>query len=408
MRILNIIASVDPAGGGPIEGILQQAETRAFAGHTSEIVSIDAPDAPWVAACPVKTYAMGALPLDERRRRIKFLPWLRYGASRKFVAWLSQHQSEYDAIVVHGLWNFTTLGFTLAGLGRGTPYVVFAHGMLDPWFRRTYPLKHLAKSLFWLLADGWVTNGADAVLFTCEEERLQARNAFWPYRPTEHVVSFGSGDAPPDAENQRAAFAALLPALGDRPYLLFLSRIHPKKGCDLLVDAFVTIARGQPELDLVIAGPDQAGLREDLQHRAEAAGVGHRIHWPGMVTGPAKWGAFRGARAFVLPSHQENFGIVVAEAMACGRPVLISNKVNIWREVEGAGAGLVEADTAEGTVRLLERFLALTDDDLSQMSASARAGYQATFSMDGAAKDLIDFLSATVAGRALRLGGAND
>lgn len=386
MRILHIIASVDPAGGGPIEAIRRLAETSAFAHIRSEIVSLDPPDAPWVSSSPLTTHATGALSLAAQRKLVKVVPWVRYGASRRFVAWLRQNQQSYDLIIVHGLWNFTTLGFALAGLGAGKRYVVFAHGMLDPWFRRAHPLKHLAKSLLWLLADGQVINHAEAVLFTCEEERLQASNAFRPYHPRERVIAFGTGDAPPDA------VATDLPGLIGRSYLLFLGRIHPKKGCDLLIRAFAEISEAHPDLDLVIAGPGPADLRASLQHIARAAGVEHRIRWPGMLSGPAKWGALRGAAALVLPSHQENFGIVVAEALACATPVLLSNKVNIWREVVAGGGGFVEPDTIEGTTRLLRRFLDLSLEQRAQMARRARESYEQSFTMENAARDLLQAL----------------
>lgn len=393
MRILHIISSVNPAGGGPIEGILRQTSALEAEGHTREVACLDAPDAPWIVAFPMTVYALGTKAEAERAVWQRRLPWRRYGASPRFATWLRRHSRDYDAIIVSGLWNFTTLGFVLAGRGRGTPYVVFTHGMLDPWFRAAYPVKNLFKQLFWLVADGLVVNGAAAVLFTSEEERRLARNAFWPYRARERVVAYGSGDVPcGDAGEQVAAFRAAVPGISDRRYLLFLSRIHLKKGADLLIEAFARMAAEETELDLVVAGPDQAGLTESLQQRAVALGIGGRVHWPGMLLGPAKWGALRGAEAFVLPSHQENFGIAVAEAMAAGTPVLISRKVNIWREVERGGAGLVEEDNVEGVTWVLASFFALSQEERLGMSEAGRRTYERHFSADNAARDLIAVL----------------
>ncbi len=107
-----------------------------------------------------------------------------------------------------------------------------------------------------------------------------------------------------------------------------------REGVRLLLRGFVEFAKANQDTDLVVAGPDQVGLVPELRAIARDAGIEHRVHFPGMLAGDAKAGAFRGAQAFVLPSHQENFGIVVAEAMACETPVLISDKVQIWREVE--------------------------------------------------------------------------
>jgi glycosyltransferase involved in cell wall biosynthesis len=302
----------------------------------------------------------------------------------------------YDAAIVHGLWNYAPFAASRVLPGGPLPYFVFTHGMMDPWFRQTYPLKYLAKIGFWLLAEGRLLAGARNVFFTSEEERRLARGQFPFWRYNEQVVGYGTAAPSAAPEDQCAAFSAMTPELGDRPYLLFLSRIHRKKGCGLLIDAFAKVADQRPDLQLVIAGPDQEGLVTVLQERARALGVADRIHWPGMLRGDAKWGAYRGAEAFILPSHQENFGIVVAEAMACRAPVLITNKVNIWREIEAAGAGLVENDDADGAEALLRRWLAMDAGQQAAMRDAALRTFRSHFDVATVAPALIQTIKSAL------------
>jgi glycosyltransferase involved in cell wall biosynthesis len=237
------------------------------------------------------------------------------------------------------------------------------------------------------------------VLFTTEEEQRRARGSFWGYQYNGRTIAYGTADVPTDEDLQRGAIHALLPNLGGRSYLLFLSRIHPKKGCDLLVRAFAACAAGMANVDLVIAGPDQVGWKKELQLLASSLGIAERVHWPGMLTGPAKWGAFRGASAFVLPSHQENFGIVVAEAMSCGLPVLVTNKVNTWREVDASGSGFVENDDLEGVERLIRRFVDLPAQEKLHMSRRARQCFLEKFNVEASAHDLLRVITEAVAVR---------
>ena len=147
---------------------------------------------------------------------------------------------------------------------------------------------------------------------------------------------------------------------------MFLSRIHRKKGCDLLLEAFARLA-AETDLDLVMAGPDEDGLQLALEAQAARLGIAGRVHWTGMLEGDVKWGALRAADAFVLPSHQENFGIAVVEALACGVPVIISDKVNIWPEIAQDKAGIVKEDSAEGTYQGMVEFLAMGPEERLRM-----------------------------------------
>jgi len=374
MKRLRIIYGVDPRHGGPVEGIRQQAPFHAAAGIEEHVLSLDPPDSPWVRDFPLKVFAFGA-PMEPGAPRRHRWP---LGYEPAFVDWLKAHAKDYDIIMVHGLWNASTIGARQVLVGAGTPYVVFTHGMLDPWFNRRSRLKAAAKQFFWWFNEGPLVNNAQYVFFTSEEEKVLARHSFRPYRAKERVVKYGTSDPGGDAVAQADAFRAALPGL-HKPYFLFLSRIHPKKGCDLLIDAFAEVCGHRDDFDLVMAGPSSDGFRDGLMAQASRLGIADRIHWPGMLAGEAKWGAFREAAAFVLPSHQENFGIAVAEAMACGRPVLITDKVNIWQDILACNAGLVERDDGPGVARLLQRFLSMSEDDRAEMGQCARDGFLRMF-----------------------------
>ncbi len=273
--------------------------------------------------------------------------------------------------------------------------------MLDPWFKRQYPLKHLKKWLYWPFTTYWLLRGARAVFFTTEEERILARQSFWLYRCKEAVVGYGTTRPAGEAGAQKAAFEAAYPETVGKRCLLFLGRIHRKKGCDLLIEAYAKAVGAAPDWRLIMAGPDATGWRPELEALAERLGVADRILWTGSLGGDLKWGAFHAAEAFVLPSHQENFGIAVAEAMACSLPALISNKVNIWREIEQWKGGLVENDDLAGTISLLERWKAMPPAEVAAMRAAALACFDANFDMYRSSGRMIDRLEADMAQPAL-------
>jgi glycosyltransferase involved in cell wall biosynthesis len=376
MKILRCVHSLDPAGGGPTESIRQSTIALARRGHHVEIASLDAPDSPWTREFPVTVHALG----PGRGS---------YGYAPRFVPWLRDRQSGYDAIIVHGLWQFTSFGAWRALHGSGTSYFVFPHGMLDPWFNRTYPLKHLKKIFYWPWAEYRVLRDAAAVLFTSEAERLLARQSFSPYHCNEVVVSYGTTAPSVDLAKAREDFLGNFPQLRACRFFLFLGRLHEKKGCDLLIEAFASI--DEPAIQLVMAGPSSD---RDYFARLQnlAAGRANSVTFTGMLRDNLKWGALAAAEAFVLPSHQENFGIAVAEALACGTPVLVSNQVNIWREIVDDGAGFADEDNVAGITRLLRRWLDAPAAEQEKMRAAARHCFARHFEINRATDSLLSIL----------------
>lgn len=383
MKILHVIASANPAGGGPIEGIRQIGAALKAIGHEIEVVCCDDPKQPWIENPHFKIHGLG--------------PSIGgYQYNSRLIPWLLSNAPKYDAVIANGIWQFSSFATRKAMRKLGRPYAVFTHGMMDPWFKREYPLKHIKKSLYWPWGEYLVLRDAGTVLFTCEEERILARRSFSKYRANERVVSYGTAGPVGDAPLQADLFLNQFPLLRGKRFALYLSRIHPKKGCDMLIRAFASICKEDPTLALVIAGPDQVGWQSKLIDLACSLGISDRITWTGMIQGDLKWGAYHASDAFILPSHQENFGIVVAEALACQKPVLISNRVNIWREIESDGAGLVEDDTEEGTVKLLNRWLALDKEQSAGLGQRARTCFQNRFEIQIAAQSLLDELQAMV------------
>jgi glycosyltransferase involved in cell wall biosynthesis len=388
MKILRSIHTVNPALGGPIESVRQSSAILARRGHHVEIITLDSPADPWVRDFPVAVHALG----PGRGS---------YGYAPRFSEWIKERHAQYDAVIVHGIWQYSSFGVWRALRGTRTPYFVFPHGMLDPWFKRTYPLKHLKKWAYWPWGEYRVLRDAAAVLFTSEEESRLAGESFWLYRCNERVVNYGTAAPETNLQSAREDFLHSFPHLRGKRFLLFLGRLHEKKGCEILIAALAEVRRETGRTPhLVMAGPcaDDSYLRR-LKNLAGSEGEISRVTFAGMLSGSKKWGAFSAADAFILPSHQENFGIAVVEALACGTPVLISNKINIWREIDATGAGYVENDDVTGTTQLVKRWLATPPEARAAMRESAVKCFVEQFEINRATDSLLEVLghSASVA-----------
>jgi glycosyltransferase involved in cell wall biosynthesis len=383
MRILHVIHSMSPASGGPagvVRELAQAAQTAPEGGgiYEAEVVSLDDPKEGFLKSEAFPIHGVG--------------PGVgKYGFTLRMDRWLADNLSRFDGVIVNGLWQYH--GYAAWKACRGTkPYLVFPHGMLDPWFKTAYPAKHLKKALYWALAERRLLRDATAVMFTSATEAQLAPQSFRRSEWKGRVVPYGTVAPGGDRDLQVERFYAACPGVREGAFLLFVGRLHKKKGIDLLIPAFSANYRDDPQMHLVIAGPDEEGLQPVLSSLAKSGGVGDRVHFPGMLRGDEKWGAFRAAEAFALPSHQENFGVVVAEALACGTPVLISDKVNIWQDIVEDGVGLVEADDLPGTTRLLARWRALGSAARGAMAAKCLPCFQRRYDVSELPRILADVL----------------
>jgi glycosyltransferase involved in cell wall biosynthesis len=378
LKILQLVDTLDPKVGGVATAVLDLSRGLARRGHKIDIVVLDDPGAPWLANIGLPGQALG-VGLTSYRYSPKLLPWLK------------KHGGDYDRVIVNGIWQYLSFAAWRRYAGSAVPYFVFPHGMLDPWFKETFPLKHLKKWLYWPWAEYRVLRDAAAVIFTSEEECLLARKSFWLYSAREKILPLGVETPPTASAEVRDKFFERYPELRDKRVLLFLGRLHPKKGCDILIDAFAQVA--DDSVALVLAGPDQVGWQAELQQRAEQLKVSTRVIFPGMLQGEMKRAALAAADAFVLPSHQENFGMAVVECLAAGLPVLISNRINIWREIDQDRAGYVEPDDFSGTTRLLQRWIGAPESVRADMRANARCCFVQHFEISKAVDSLLEVLN---------------
>jgi glycosyltransferase involved in cell wall biosynthesis len=386
MRILHVIRTLNPAWGGPVEVIRQLVNASALRNVCNEIVCVDNPSAGWLQSWTVPIAAVGE-------------GFSSFGYSRALDQWLDASVSRFDAIIVHSIWMYFSLSARRAALRGGVPYYLYIHGALDPWFKERYPLKHIKKVLYWRLFEHKVVRDAAAVLFTTEEEKHLAQDSFMPYLCSPAVVGCGTEvpDEALEAADQsvlRGELSTMFPELKQRRYFLYLGRIHEKKGVDLVLQGFAQAKNLYPDMALVIAGPGDKSLVESLQTLAVRESVHDQTVWTGPLYGTTKWKALKAADAFVLASHQENFGISIAEALSCGSPVLISNKINIWPEIQAEGAGIVDSDDVEGAARLFRRWAAFTEHERDAMRSRARHCFKTHFDVARSCDRLLTLISA--------------
>jgi glycosyltransferase involved in cell wall biosynthesis len=349
---------------------------------------MDPPDSSYLSNDPFETVAIGK----------GKGPW---SYNPDLLPWLTAHLADYDAVVVHGLWLYhgfaVNKAIRLLSSSRKPvkvpPYYVMPHGMLDPYFQsaRGRKLKAIRNKIYWNLIESRLIQSAEAILFTTESELKLARKTFKPYGPKSELnIGYGVADPPSDEDRLKRSFIQKYPELENRELLLFLSRVHEKKGVDMLLKAYAAVYGGvnlaiRPVL--IVAGPGmESKYGQQLKNDTLKLRIEDSVIFAGMLEGDLKWGAFYGCSAFILPTHQENFGIAVAEALSCGCPVLISNQVNIWREIVSKGGGRAENDTYEGTKKLLNFWKDLSQTERISMGESARQCFRESFAVQAAAE----------------------
>lgn len=375
---------MDPKQGGPCQGIRNSIPAQEKLGVINEVLTLDDPASAFLKQDNFIINAIG--PSNGP-----------YSYCSGLKDWLKNNLERFDLIIIHGLWqyhSYTTYKIwrELKRKSRKAPSIyVMPHGMLDPYFQRAKSrrLKAIRNWIFWKLVEGNVLNKTSGVLFTCEEELLLARQTFSPYNPRlELNVGYGIQPPPYFKHIHSADFLDSCSGLDHKNYWLFLSRIHPKKGVDMLINAYTQLEQENPHLpSLVIAGPGmETAYGKYLRKLAE----GKKIYFPGMLEGNSKWGAFYGCNAFILPSHQENFGIALVEAMGCKKPVLITNKVNIWREIDEGNGGLICDDTVSGVKNMLQKWLNFSSDKKLKYGENSYKIYQSNFEIEHASYKMIE------------------
>jgi glycosyltransferase involved in cell wall biosynthesis len=364
MLISHVIPYFGQAQGGPVRSMRDYAEALARAGHEVVVAGApipgDGPDVPFDERLRVER---GAHP---RFGMIRYCPDL----TRRIVACAP------DVIHSHGLWTYASLAAGKAAVRLGVPHVLAPCGMLLPGALRRSSLK---KRLCGAMFQNRVLRQA-ACLHAKSEGEAEAIRARLPASRVEIIPN----PVPvPDDVNRHITVAN-----DGRPRtVLFLGRLHAVKGVERLVDAWIALANDYPDWRLVMAGPDELGLKAKMQETLRTAGLDESVAFPGQLEGDAKWGALTSAEFFVLPSDFENFGTAAVEAMRCGKPVIATTGTP-WKQLPDDDAGWCVPPDSAALAHALRDAMALPPERLEEMGRNAKH-IGDRFAPDSVAKQLI-------------------
>ncbi len=373
MNILHVVNSLDPADGGPPAvaerlAAAQAVLTDEMTGkpHRVTLVSRASPG----REAQVQA-SLDPIPHMDQVSLVSLPPDLTFGI---FVPPATSRQlresiAQADIVHLHGVWDRLLHRAAIEAMRLRKPYVLTPHGMLDPW---SLQQRWLKKKVALMLAYRKMLQRARCLHVLNEDEARLIKPL--KLTPPAQVIPNGVFLEEIEPHPPAGSFYAKHPELEGDPFVLFLSRLHYKKGLDYLADAFAIALKSLPHLRLVVAGPD-GGAQADFEAQIDRLGIASRVHLVGPLWAQDKYAAMVDAACFCLPSRQEGFSVAITEALATGTPAVVSEGCH-FPEVAAAGAGEVVPLDAQAVAAALVRVLS----DESQRQQMGRAGRELVLS----------------------------
>jgi glycosyltransferase involved in cell wall biosynthesis len=395
MKVLHVIPSLSPSDGGPsfvmplIARGLRSAGVAVDVATTvgdKEAATLDG-DLPGPATQDGVNYFYF-------RRQAEF-----YKVSRPMTRWLARHMRDYDLVHIHALFSYATSTASNLAIKNRVPYVIRPLGVLNRWGMENR--RRLLKQFSFRFVERRILTNAAAIHYTSRQEKLEAEQAGVTTLPV--VIPLGVDTSAFQTEASSAPFYTRFPHAEGRQIILFLSRLDPKKGLDILLRAYAEVYRANPASLLVIAGDGEARFVESLKALAAELGIAEHVLWAGFLGAGDKMAAFRAASLFALPSYSENFGLAGVEALASGLACVVSDQVGIAPDIEEFEAGSVVPCEVAPLASAIQRLLA--DARLRERAAeNAVRLANERFSIEAMTRSLIKLYSNVVDQRRAAVG----
>jgi glycosyltransferase involved in cell wall biosynthesis len=374
LRVLQVIASIADINGGASTAMWSTLDALRLRNVDVDLVTTNEDGLNRLMDVPFGKF------IRQRDHRIRYFPARgdRYTTSWPLAAWLLRHVREYDIVHIHGLFRFAPVAAAHAAIVRGVPYVLTLHNTLGDWGLRYR--RPLLKKLSIALIEGRILDRARRV-HLCSADELNHVSQVRPVGTRSAVFPLGI-DFSPAAADEAPATESVHESFAGRKIVLFMSRIHEIKGLDRLITAFASVQEAHPDAVLVIAGTGDERLLADLHALARQVGVAERTHWLGFVQGQRKRDLLAASTVFVLPSHSENFGYAVIEAMLAGLPVITTAKVPAGQFAIEAAAGVIFDGTTEDLAVSINAMLALSAPRRRQIGIRAESTVRQRLSLE--------------------------
>ena len=344
IKILSIIDSLQLEKGGPSHSLIDMALANQKNGIQHDVLMLDK---------RIKNKQKNKINIISLENSI-----LKYGFSLKLIFWLLKNRKNYDLFIVHGLWQFITLASRFLLRGK---YLVFTHGMLDPYFG-TEKFKTLKKKIYWFLFEKKNLLKSKFVLSNSKKEFHQFKNTFVNTNGIKFkIVNYGLFPKSLDFKINKEKFLKKFPFVKNKKTILYMNRIDPKKGCDLLIKSFAKIKNKRNYL-LLIAGDTNSNYGKEMIKLKNELKQENHIYFLNFLKDQIKWGAYEYSNFSILPSHGENFGVSIIESLYAKTPVICSNKVGISNYIKKYKAGMVIKNNEQSIISTLEKSFHLNEE----------------------------------------------